>query len=65
MDVRPRTVIVCPDCHHRQTAMSIVEWKECENTQITFSCKKCPFKDTRDGILWGHLIREGRDKNGC
>jgi len=61
------TVIMCPDCKHKQHAMSMSHWKNCEDTKITFTCKitGCDFKETRDGILWMHLVSGGLDKNGC
>jgi len=61
------TLIMCPQCHRRQHAMSLKSWKTCENTKISFQCKTdtCGFNETRNGILWMNLVRDDRDKNGC
>jgi len=56
---------MCPECYHKDHAMSMKSWKSCENTKISFQCKKCNFSDTREGILWMHLVSDGFDKNGC
>ena len=64
---------MCPTCKHKQHAMSQADWRSNRNTPITFTCKRvgCKFSETRDGILWSHLITggsdmyRGYDKNGC
>ena len=60
-----KTSIRCPRCNHRQTAMSMMAWRDGATHNISHTCKnkECDYVKTKKGRDWMKFL--GFDKNGC